>query len=289
MKRDLTFSLVLQLVDLGYAWTMADIVSKDIQALSAKYSKSLIDELKKDFPQESDETIARFLIARNGDHHKAREMMQAYIEWRVDHPQVLKETCLGEILKGKVYLHGKDKEGHPLVHFRPRFNDPDKRDLEEMGRMVRWWADLVIAGMPPEITKCTILVDRTDVQTPDLPFLRAFASEFQNNYPERVHRIIVYPGGYLFTMLWNVVKWFLDPVTQEKVKPVLYLEGVQEFIDNEFIPVSMGGECHYEFDHSGGDLPSDLAPPKANTEASPRTEDNPPTVFPGVTNQTEKA
>ncbi len=243
------------------------IVSKDIIALNAKYSKSLIEELKKTFPEESDETIARFLIARGGDHIKARQMMQDHMIWRADNPPVLKETCFGELCKGKVYEHGKDKEGHPLVIYRPRFNDPNQRDLDEMGRMVRWWAEVIIAGMPPEISKCTILVDRTGTSSPDIQFVRQFASVFQNNYPERVFRIIVYPGGLVFTGLWNVVKWFLDPVTQAKVKPVLTLAGVQEFIDDEFIPVSMGGECDFEFDLSGGDIPPD--PPVALQQGGP--------------------
>ena len=244
------------------------IVSRDISALSAKYSKSLIEEIKKSFPEESDETIARFLIARNGDHVKARDMMQEHMAWRVENPPVLKESCLGEICKGKVYAHGKDKEGHPLVLYRPRFNDPDKRDLDEMGRMVRWWAGVIISNMPPEITKCTILVDRTGASNPDVQFLRQFASVFQNNYPERVYRIIVYPGGLMFTGLWNIVKWFLDPVTQAKVKPVLYLAGVQEFVDDEFIPRSMGGECDFEFDLSGGDIPPDPVAPQQETQPS---------------------
>ena len=200
----------------------------------------MIEELKKTFPEESNETIARFLIARDSDITKTREMLQNHIVWRAENIPVLKESCFGELCKGKVYVHGKDKEGHPIVVYRPRLNDPDKRDLDEMGRMAVWWAQVVIGNMPPEITKCTLLVDRTGTSITDMPFVRQFASVFQNNYPERVYRIIVYPGGLVFTGLWNIAKWFLDPVTQAKVKPVLTLGGVQEFIDDEFIPVSMG-------------------------------------------------
>jgi hypothetical protein len=261
-----------------------EIFSNDIKALSSKYSPSLIRELKKTFPEESDETLARFLIARNGDHVKAREMLREHIVWRKDNPPVSKETCLGEILKGKVYYHGKDKEGHPLAIYRPRLNDPATRDMEEMSKMVMWWASVIIADMPPEISKCTILIDRTDVGNPDKEFVHAFSSVFQNNYPERVSKVIVYPGGWLFVLLWNAIKWFLDPVTQAKVKPVMYLEGVQEFIDDEFIPRSMGGECDYDFDQSGADLPSDpvlnaAAAVAGNDSNGGEKEGAPATVF----------
>ena len=61
----------------------------------------------------------------------------------------------------------------------------------------------------------------------------------QNNFPERVYRVIVYPSGFIFYGLWNMIKWFLDPVTQSKVQPMLALSGVQQYIDNEYIPSSM--------------------------------------------------
>jgi hypothetical protein len=58
----------------------------------------------------------------------------------------------------------------------------------------------------------------------------------QSNFPERVHRVIVYPSGFVFYGIWNIVKWFLDPVTQAKVQPMLALSGVQQYIDDEYIP-----------------------------------------------------
>lgn len=250
------------------------IASEDITKLSSKYSPSLIYELKKSFPSESDETLARFLIARNGDHLLAKELLREHVAWRSKNLPVLKETCLDEICRGKVYRYGTDKEGHPLAIFRPRLNDPNTRDMEEMSRMIIWWASVIMADMPAGLSKCTILVDRTDVKSPDIPFLRAFGSVFQNNFPERVYRIIVYPGGLVFTALWQVVQWLLDPVTRDKVRPVLTLAGVQEFIDDEYIPRIMGGECDYEFDSA--DLPSDPAASLENGAAP-----DPASVFGG--------
>lgn len=45
------------------------------------------------------------------------------------------------------------------------------------------------------------------------------------------------------------MKWFLDPVTQQKVQPMLAYSGVTQYVDPKFIPVSMGGEDDYEFNH----------------------------------------
>jgi hypothetical protein len=58
-------------------------------------------------------------------------------------------------------------------------------------------------------------------------------------FPERLARAIIYPADFLFYTLWSIGKWFLDPVTREKCQPMMYLSGVEQFIDREHIPVSM--------------------------------------------------
>ena len=52
--------------------------------------------------------------------------------------------------------------------------------------------------------------------------------------------------GILFYGGWSIAKWFLDKTTQEKVQPMLYLTGVQQFIADEFIPTYMvrKKKCH---------------------------------------------
>jgi len=103
--------------------------------------------------------------------------------------------------------------------------------------------------LPGDKSKATILIDRTDagMQNSDMEFVRALSSVFQNNHPERLFRAVVYPSGIVFYTIWNLIKWFLDPVTQHKVQPVLTSAGVTEFIDAQFVPKWMGGTCEYEF------------------------------------------
>ncbi len=50
---------------------------------------------------------------------------------------------------------------------------------------------------------------------------------------------MLFLGGFVFYGVWNMIKWFLDPVTQAKVQPMLALSGVQQYIDDEFIPRDM--------------------------------------------------
>lgn len=229
-----------------------EIISQDILAMSSKYSIQNIQTLKEKYSNTSLDTqdIARFLIARNNDIIKADELIASHLAWRSDPSNtVRKQDCLNEISKGKIYVHGYDKEGHPLIVFTSRLNNCKERDIQEMTKMAIWWLETSLLLMPTDKTKYTLLVDRSNhkSENTDIELIRAVGKVFQDNFPERLFRCIVYPSGIVFYGIWNIVKYFLDPVTQQKVQPVLTLAGVQQHIDDEYIPISMGGKCAYVF------------------------------------------
>jgi hypothetical protein len=255
------------------------IVSKDILTfIGNKYHNKSVLTLRGEFEALSDEDIARFLIARNGDVEKARVMLQEHIKWREDYPwPIYKEECLGELHKGKVYLHGEDKDGHPLVVFRPAKNDMDIRDVGEMGRMALWWTDVIFKSIPSHLSKVTLLVNRLGGENnADVPFIRAFTSVMQSNYPERLHKAIIYPSGWIFWGLWNMLKYLADPVTQAKVSPVVRLSGVQEFVEDKYIPRELGGECDYDFNANAEAIIAALDDP------FPKEEEGLESVFTGL-------
>lgn len=249
------------------------ITSTDID--QTKFGIEEFNQMKEQFPAESDETLARFLIARNNKKDKAAELLVQYLFWKSTSWPVLKSSCLTEINKGKIYVHGKDKEGHPLLIYRCRFNNSSDRDIEEMGRMVCFWLATAVKAMPADKSKLTVLFDRTDFESKnsDIEFVKHMTPILQNNFPERVYRVIVYPSGFVFYGVWNMIKWFLDPVTQAKVQPMLALSGVQQYIDDEFIPRDMGGACDFEFDP---DLFPDPYTPEEILAAYPEVPASPP-------------
>jgi len=203
--------------------------------------KTKFSQLKEKFPNEPEESLARFLVARNYDVDMAAAQLQKHIVWRSSFLPVRKSSCLNEISKGKAYIHGHDKDGHPLIVFNVRLNWPKERDFDEQVRMSVWWVQQAIASLPPDKSKFTLLINRIgSVQgNIDVEIDKAVLTIFQDNFPERLHRCVVYPSGVLFFLLWNIIKFFIDKRTQDKVKTVLYLAGVQEYIDDEFIPVEM--------------------------------------------------
>jgi len=225
------------------------VKSKDID--SAKYTKEKLAKMKEQFPDVDNDTLARYLIARNNKMKQAVPLLQAAEAWRHVWRPILKEDCLSEIMKGKIYTKGFDKEGRPLLIIRSKLHNPKERSIDEMAKMVCWWIEQIISRIPDGKSKYTVLLDRTDagIANQDLEFIKCFSQLFQKLHPERLNRAIVYPSGVVFWTIWNVAKFFMDPVTRNKVVPCMYFYGVQEYIADEYIPVGMGGQNDYEFNH----------------------------------------
>lgn len=109
--------------------------------------------------------------------------------------------------------------------------------------MSLWWLQLVTSPpyMPSDKSKFSVLCSRIDAgpDNADMDSNKVIMSLMQENFPERLHRAVIYPSNFFFVMIWNVIRLFIDRVTQDKVKMVMTLAGVQDFIDDEYIPVNM--------------------------------------------------
>lgn len=115
-----------------YASYVSNIISTDIKLPPAQMQK--FRAIKSKFPDESDETLARFLIGKGMDVEKASEQLAGHIEWRSTNWPIKKANCLNELATGKLYSYGVDRDGRPLIIFSPRFNFPKERDVKEMVR-----------------------------------------------------------------------------------------------------------------------------------------------------------
>ena len=120
-----------------------------------------------------------------------------------------------------------------------------------------------VVGQPVE-TSCTIL-DLAGVGLKQFWDVKSNASEAakigQDRYPERMGKFYLINAPWGFSTVWNVIKGWLDPVTQEKIKILgsNYKPDLLDAIDEVNLPVDLGGSCN-ECDRVGGCSLSDAGP-----------------------------
>jgi hypothetical protein len=126
--------------------SLPQIKSEDIDL--SKFSIENLFLMRETFPGYCDEDYARFLIARNNNLDQAKEMFHNHLLWKESNPKPTKDSCLGLLRRRFLFLHGCDREGHPLLIAKMCRHDPYDRDLEEMNRQLLWWLDHVRPGSP---------------------------------------------------------------------------------------------------------------------------------------------
>ena len=136
--------------------------------------------LKELFPAVDNDTLGRYLIAKNNDVIAAADQLRRTEQWKAEYWHVKKSQCLNEINTGKAYLQGHDKDGRPLLVLTARLHDTGKRDLKEMLLMTLWWTEQAIARLPPNKSRFTILLDRDNCDQPlDTEYLQRLSEIFQ--------------------------------------------------------------------------------------------------------------
>lgn len=134
---------------------LSEIKSNDIDI--SKVTEESLQHMKCKFPHKDTDTLARYLIARDNKVSRASKLLELSERWRTKHWPILKSDCIDEIQKGKVYLHGYDKEGRPLIVFRSKLHDITDRNAEEMAKMVRSFEQISLLTPTSKIRAGTVV------------------------------------------------------------------------------------------------------------------------------------
>lgn len=156
------------------------IVSTDIE--DDKFSVENLMIMRERFPGRPDEDLARFLIARKNDVEKAAEQLEKRINFEKTYLPVNKVDCGEEFNCGKLYAHGFDKEGRPLLIWAVRNNIAASRDMEKTVKLMVWWVEYTARKLlPSNISKYTILMDRSEFkqENADMDLMKHVAATLQ--------------------------------------------------------------------------------------------------------------
>ncbi|XVF64743.1 hypothetical protein PTKIN_Ptkin09bG0191600 [Pterospermum kingtungense] len=169
----------------------------------------------------SDAAISRYLRARNWNVKKATKMLKESLKWRAEYkPEEIRwEEVAHEAETGKIYRSEFiDKHGRTVLVMRPSCQN--SKSTKGQIRYLVYCMENAILNLPPDQEQMVWLIDFNGFNLSHLSVkvTRETAHVLQDHYPERLGLAILYNPPKFFEPFWTVVKPFLEPKTQNKVK-----------------------------------------------------------------------
>ncbi|XP_078442986.1 SEC14 cytosolic factor-like [Wolffia australiana] len=223
-----------------------------------------------------DETLIRFLQARNWNVQAAHEMLVNCLKWRVENEidnilakpitpadlyRALRETQL-------VGLSGYSKKGQPVFAIGVGMSTFDRASVHyylQSHIQINEYRDRVVFPAATKkrgtyVGKCLKVLDMTGLKISALSqvkLLTMISTVDDLNYPEKTETYYVVNAPYVFSACWRVVKPLLQERTRRKIQ-VLQGCGKDELLkvmDYSSLPHfcqregSIGAKSCYSFDH----------------------------------------
>lgn len=223
--------------------------------------KAELTEKNIEFP--NDQELLRFLRARKFDLEKAVEMYAKYKHWYAEngidrYPEVFPEKALALAELVPSAFTGFDREGHPVqIERTGKMDVPTILSAVSGAAMLEgfiWGQQTQInrakescerLGLPEHsIERFTQLLDLDGLSSQHLQlsqFLSPITKCGEANFPERLSKTIIVNYGWVFSMIWAIVKLGLDPITREKVICCPSFEELHKHIAPDQLPKRYGG------------------------------------------------
>ncbi|KAF7698182.1 SEC14-like protein 1 [Silurus meridionalis] len=229
-----------------------------------------------------DQHVLRFLRSRDFNVEKAREALCHTLTWRKQHQvDLLLDSWICPQLLHEYYTggwHYHDKDGLPLYIL--RLGQMDTKGLvralgeESLLRHVlsineeglkRCEESTIIFGKPISCWTCLVDLEGLNMRhlwRPGIKALLRIIEVVEANYPETLGRLLIVRAPRVFPVLWTLISPFIDENTRKKF--LIYAGndyqdsgGLVDYIDREFIPDFLGGDCPCDVP-DGGVVPKSL-------------------------------
>lgn len=212
--------------------------------------------------ERTDVLLLKFLRPRDFKVSEAFTMLKNTILWRKSFgtDNILKED-LGSQWDGVIYMHGHDKEGHPVCYnnygafqdenlYNITFGDDDKSD-----RLLRWRIQFIEKGIQKLSFKpggINSMVQITDLENSSglsktrglQQYIKKTLPILEDNYPEFVSKKIFVNAPRWYITFFTLIYPFLTQEAKSKfvvTRPARVTETLFKYISPEYVPVEYGG------------------------------------------------
>lgn len=207
--------------------------------------------------ERSDVILLKFLRARDFKVKDAFTMLKNVVAWRKEFGiESLLDEDLGTEQEKVVYMHGVDKEGHPVCYnaygeyqnkelYQETFSDDEKRK-----KFLRWriqFLEKSIRKLDFSPDGISTIVQVNDLKYSPAPFkkeLRQVLQLLQDNYPEFVAKQVFVNVPWWYLAFYKMINPFFTQRTKSKfvfAGPTKTTETLFKYISPELVPVQYGG------------------------------------------------
>ncbi|CAH9080995.1 unnamed protein product [Cuscuta epithymum] len=206
----------------------------------------------------TDACLKRYLVARRSNVDKAKKMLEETLKWRssfkpeeIRWHEVAMEGETGKLFRASFH----DRFGRTVLILRPGMQNTTS--IENQMKHLVYLIENAILNLPEGQEQMAWLIDFTGWSiTNNVPLKTARDSIniLQNHYPERLAVALLYNPPRIFETFWKIVKFFMDPITSQKVKFVYpknkdSMEVMKSYFDVDNLPTELGGNAAMKYDH----------------------------------------
>ncbi|KAI3673060.1 hypothetical protein L6452_39170 [Arctium lappa] len=207
--------------------------------------------------ERSDVILLKFLRARDFKVKDAFSMLKNVVAWRKEFGiESLMDEDLGTEQEKVVFMHGVDKEGHPVCYnaygeyqnkelYQETFSNDEKRK-----KFLRWriqFLEKSIRKLDFSPDGISTIVQVNDLKYSPAPFkkeLRQVLQLLQDNYPEFVAKQVFINVPWWYLAFYKMINPFFTQRTKSKfvfAGPSKTTETLFKYISPELVPVQYGG------------------------------------------------
>ncbi|CAF4648122.1 unnamed protein product [Rotaria sp. Silwood2] len=196
-----------------------------------------------------DVTVLRWLRARKWNVNLALEQLIDTLKWRFQcsvNQLVSKgesELCYEEILTGKTFYIGYDRDGRPIDYVSVKDHIKGQFSSESTEKLTVFSMEIGRKLLQSPIESVTVIFDMTgfSMKNMDYQHTHFILNLLQNHYPESLGLALIVNAPWLFNSCWHIIKLWLDPVVESKFHFINNLEDLTKFIDLSNIPKRLNG------------------------------------------------
>mmetsp|Transcript_157312 Transcript_157312/g.504636 ORF Transcript_157312/g.504636 Transcript_157312/m.504636 type:complete len:149 (-) Transcript_157312:216-662(-) len=122
---------------------------------------------------------------------------------------------------GKGIVHGWDKTGLPILWVFLGRHSRAGRNAQETVKFILYSLEQAVRiAESRSLEQMCVVVDLSGFSTRSMDFevTKSLFNILKHHYPEHIGKILLWNAPFVFGMFWNIVRNWIDPVTENKVQ-----------------------------------------------------------------------